>query len=459
MSHPILFAKTLALLVEEVQTAANLTMVRSGLLRLRQCARLHPLTLDLTHGRLTVNGARLPRPIIALTRFAATMQAHGVGQLTISAGAVPRELLKLAVLLARQATATSGAPTIFEALRDAALWSIQVYPFTRVDQPVLGSAHGSDVALEEPAVIAARVQTHCITIAAAAAAGDVRALALTLAALVAVEGAVASPVLRPYWTAAVDGEGTPEVVRTLIDALPTADHTHGATMQVLRRMAQKATPILIDALLQSTSLDVRRACFDALTEVRRGTGAMERMLLHEHWFVVRNAACLLGALGARPSEPELTVALGHADERVRAAVVSALLQLDTPTSRARVRATITDSSAEVRRRAVRAFLTDEDGVTSSARTLMQALGREPELEVQVEFVYAIGTLATPDAVQQLIRLCAGDGRSRPAEFRIAAAEALTSARMTAALPLLRAMQHDADADVRAAARHLIRTVS
>jgi len=230
-------------------------------------------------------------------------------------------------------------------------------------------------------------------------------------------------------------------------------------MQVLRRMAQKATPILIDALLQSTSLDVRRACFDALTEVRRGTGAMERMLLHEHWFVVRNAACLLGALGARPSEPELTVALGHADERVRAAVVSALLQLDTPTSRARVRATITDSSAEVRRRAVRAFLTDEDGVTSSARTLMQALGREPELEVQVEFVYAIGTLATPDAVQQLIRLCAGDGRSRPAEFRIAAAEALTSARMTAALPLLRAMQHDADADVRAAARHLIRTVS
>lgn len=460
MSHPILFAKCLALLLEEIQTSADLTMIRSALHRVRRFARSHPLTLDFTDQRLSVNGVRLQRPIPALNRLAAAMQAHGVGQVNISAGVVPRELLQLAMLLARSPVRRgSDARTLFEELHDAALWSVQAHPVAPSDEPWLGSEHSSDIALAEPERIATRVQTHRVTIAAAAAAGDGRALAVTLRALVAVEAAVASPELRAFWTEAVDGACTAEVLRALIEGLPTADDVHGATMLVLRRMGENAAPILIDALLESESIDVRRACFDALTQVRRGIGALETMLAHEHWFVARNAACLLGAIGALSAEPELTEALAHDDERVRAAAVTALLQLDTPSSRARVRSVIADGSAEVRRRAVLAFLTDEGGVTSSAQTLMQALVREPELDVQVEFLYALGTLATPDAVQHLIRLCAGDGRWRPAEFRIAAAEALAQARMVAALPFLRAMQQDADTDVRSAARQLIRAVS
>jgi HEAT repeat protein len=114
--------------------------------------------------------------------------------------------------------------------------------------------------------------------------------------------------------------------------------------------------------------------------------------------------------------------------------------------------------AEVRRRAVRGFLA-EPGVAANTEKLLQALEREKELDVQLEFLYAMGTIASPDAVQRLIRLCSVEGKWRPPEFRIAAAEALASARLSAAVPMLRAMLKDPDEHARAAARHLIRAVS
>jgi HEAT repeat protein len=181
------------------------------------------------------------------------------------------------------------------------------------------------------------------------------------------------------------------------------------------------------------------------------------MLDHEQWFVVRNAACLLGEFNSRSSEPELTATLSHADERVRAAVVTALLQLDTESSRATARGAVRDASAEVRRRAVRGFLAEQG--STNVEKLLNALERETELDVQLEFLYALGALATPDAVQKLIRLCSADGRYRPPDFRIAAAEALATARLGAAVPMLRAMLKDPDVHARAAARHLIRAVS
>ena len=149
--------------------------------------------------------------------------------------------------------------------------------------------------------------------------------------------------------------------------------------------------------------------------------------------------------------------MSHGDERVRAAVVWALLQLDTPSASATVRGAIRDPSAEVRRRAVRGFLVEQGA--ANVDKLLLALERETELDVQLEFLYALGALATPDAVQKLIRLCSADGRYRPADFRIAAAEALASSRLGASVPLLRAMLKDPDIHARAAARHLIRAVS
>ena len=365
MHQSLLYAKSLSLLLDEVQSSSDMTIVRSSLLRVRRFSRSHALTLEWAEGRLAIDGVRPPGQIMALQPLIHAMSTHGVARLTLGAGAVPRELLTLAMLLVRPPAGESEALSIFEELRDAALWYVQAIPAARSDRAATDSTlAGSDDDAER----------------------------------------------------------------------------------------------LIEQLLTSDSMVVRRACFDALTALRRGIDALIPLLQHADWFVVRNAACLLGAMNAHSAERELTTSLTHADERVRAAVVAALLQLDTPTSRAAARGAIRDESPEVRRRAVRGFLA-EQGTWSNVDHLLQALEREPDLDVQLEFIYALGALATPDAVQRLIRLCSIEGAKRPAEFRIAAAEALATARLGAAVPLLRAMLRDPDIHARAAARHLIRAVS
>ncbi len=364
MHHSLLYAKSLSFLLEEVQSAADMTMVRSSLLRVRRFSRSHGLALEWSDGRLAIDGLRMTRQVSSLMRLTSAMSAHGVAVLTLGAGAVPRELLTLAMLLVRAPVADSEAPTIFEELRDAALWYVQATPARRSDVPSESASPSDDVEAER----------------------------------------------------------------------------------------------LIQQLLTSDSMAVRRACFDALTALRRGVDALVPLLQHTEWFVVRNAACLLGAMAAHSTEHALTATLAHIDERVRAAAVTALLQLDTPTSRAAVRGAVRDESAEVRRRAVRGFLA-EQGTWGNVEQLLQAFERERDLDVQLEFLYALGTLATPDAVQRLIRLCSIEGARRPAEFRIAAAEALATARLGAAMPMLRAMLRDPDMHARAAARHLIRAVS
>ena len=458
MSHSLLYAKSISMLVEEVQAASDMTNVRSSLLRARRFSRSQPLTLELIEGCLVVDGETTQRPVAGLHRLMLAMKMHGVAQLNVSAGAIPRELLKLAMLLSKKPIKDGSTPTIFEEIRNASLWDVQLYPVSRAGSMEFPATHASDVALESADAIRARTDQYTLSATTATRAGDGNALLADLAAIVAVEGAVLVDEFRTLWTTCYDALATPEALRLIVNVLPGCGVDAVAATLVLRRSADASAKVLIEQLLESESVDVRRACFDALIEVRRGTDAILAMLEHEQWFVVRNAACLLGALGSRTSEPELTATLTHPDERVRAAVVSALLQLDTPTSRATVRSAIRDTSPEVRRRAVRGFLA-EQGAWTNVDKLLQALGRETELDVQIEFLYAMGTLATPDAVQKLIRLCSIDGMHRPADFRIAAAEALASARMHASVPLLRAMLKDPDAHARAAARHLIRAVS
>lgn len=458
MHHSLLYAKSLALLLEEVASAKDLTMVRSGLLRVRRFSRSHGLVLEWSEGRLSLDGQKLPRPVPVLSRLTSAMTLHGVAQINLEAGAVPRELLKLAMLLVRKRPRDTEMPTIFEEIRDAALWSVQAYPVPRASGATQGPRHVDDVGLEAPDQLAARTAELRKEAAAALQAKNAPALASVLGAITAVEEAVTNTSLRVPWTETFDAAATPDALRLLVVSLHSCGDAIGSVMAVLKRAAETGAEILIEQLAASESLDVRRACYDALVELRRGSDSLLKLLAHEQWFVVRNAAGLLGAFGSRSSEPELTDAMSHDDERVRAAVVTALLQLDTPTSRATVRNAIKDASPEVRRRAVRGFLADP-GATSNVEKLLQALERERELDVQLEFLYAMGTLATPDAVQKLIRLCSAEGKWRPPEFRIAAAEALASARLGAAVPLLRAMLKDPDVHARAAARHLIRAVS
>jgi HEAT repeat protein len=457
MSHALLYAKSLSLLLEEVADGSDLLMVRSGLRRVRRFANALSLTVTWSGDRFAVNGVPVTNVASGLQRLQGAMAEHAIEQIVIGQGAAQNEVLQLAMLLKPRA-ADVPPVSIIDALRDAELWSVQLTPVRRMRRGPEGPTHAADVAIRGPVQLAARIRAYLSTVDEALREGNAVTVTQELAALAAVERDVMNRDAQSQWRAAFDKAATPEALTLIANALPTSGDVTTRMIAVLKRAGDAGATALLTRLRESDSMDVRRAAFDALSEIKSGVSQLRTMLSDARWDVVRNAACLLGLYAALDAEPELTAALSHDDARVRAAAVTALLQLDTPTARATVRSVVRDPSPEVRRRAVHAFIAEPASSATLDRLLM-AMEFEQELDVQLEFLYALGSMASPDAVKRLMRIVSVEGHLHPAEYRIAAAEALASARKGASLPLLKAMLTDENADARAAAQHLIRAVS
>ena len=459
MSQSLQYAKAFAVLLEDVQSAASETVLRSGLLRVRRFSRSQGLTVVKEGEGVRLDGTLIPRTPTTLLRLTTAMATHAVARLVIRPGAGARELLQTVLLMARSTRTNTAGATLFDELRELSLWDIKLYPVRSTTDHPESPTHAADVRLDTPGRINLRATDLVQQVHRAAAAKDLPGLVDGLMALQAIERDVEDRGLKALWTAAFDTAATEEAVRVLVAALPRDPDRQQTMFTILRRTGDRGANVIIDILLSAPALDTRRIYFDALVEIRRGVSRLLKLLDHEQWFVVRNAVCLLGEFDSRSSEPELAMKLSHPDARVRAAVVTALLRLNSPTALSTVRSAIRDESAEVRRRAVRGFVTP-DGETSIVAAMLQALERETDLDVQTEFLHALGSMATPEAVQKLIRLCSGaSSGSRHPDFRIAAAEALTTARTSAAIPFLRTMMKDPDVNARTAARHLIRAVS
>jgi HEAT repeat protein len=104
------------------------------------------------------------------------------------------------------------------------------------------------------------------------------------------------------------------------------------------------------------------------------------MLEDPQWFVVRNAAEMLGELQVREAERPLTELLKHEDERVRRAVTGALMRLGTTRAMQAIQAGLADSTPDMRAEAAAALVTRKDG--RSTATLLQALDVEKDEQVQ-----------------------------------------------------------------------------
>jgi HEAT repeat protein len=88
----------------------------------------------------------------------------------------------------------------------------------------------------------------------------------------------------------------------------------------------------------------------------------------------------------------------------------------------------------------------------SAATLVQALDGESDGEVQLAILSALGRLATPEAVQKLIKAAESEGRffkKKTVAYRVAAVQALGEAKTGAALAALTGLANDGEKEVRA----------
>ena len=460
MGEAVEYAKSLGQLLEALKTGAPEASLRADLVRVRSHARTQALEVDLVEdGTFLIDGLPTESNRFDLRPVVEGMRRHGIGRVTVLEGAVPKELLHLAVLLSKPAPASENDTNVFDEARDLALWSVRMVPMQRANEPSAQAAKAAELNGLPPGEISAKAEEVVVKAAIATAESDAPAALTALCLLFEAETGAPDVVRKAAWTGAFDKAATPTAIQLAARILPDAGIESSALRGMLKRAGDPGAEALIALLTTADSLTKRRVYFDAIVELGKGVPVLIDALNAPQWFVVRNAALLLGEMKAFEAEKSLGRLLSHHDERVRIAVTSSLAQMGTPSARMMVQSAIHDSSAEVRRRAVGAFGIDK-GSAVSASPLLRALAVEKNVEVEVEILYALGRVASADAVQKLIRLCSQSGAvDKPASYRIAAIESLTFARRSASLTILREMSNDSEPTVRATARNLIESVN
>jgi HEAT repeat protein len=277
------------------------------------------------------------------------------------------------------------------------------------------------------------------------------AIADLMARVVMREAQRADPEIKRAFAAAIRRLSKPTTLRAVAAVLPRRKERVEEFFAILARTGDEGAEALIEQLTAAQSLTDRRVYFDALVRLKAGTSTLVHMLGDPRWYVARNAADLLGELGAHDADVPLAELLGHDDDRVRRAAAHALGKLGTAHAVVALRKALKDSSPHVRALAA-AGLAARKGARS-AGTLARALESEPDLEVQIAILSALGRVANAEAVERLAKAAepAGTFKRKVTAYRIAAVQGLGEARTPAAMTALRALMTDRDREVREAA--------
>jgi hypothetical protein len=223
--------------------------------------------------------------------------------------------------------------------------------------------------------------------------------------------------LRCALEAEVLGTTPPEGER--FDDLATDDHLQvvanlvhdGASLRetaplvaLLRRAGAKGTAVLLSRLAQTSAGSSRRRYFDAIVAAGVAAPHLVAALEHNSWFVVRNAALLLGELRVRFADTALVNTLVHPDPRVRIAVVQALVALQTDLTPPALDRALRDASANVRAEAWR--LMTRQPLAPSPELVLAALRTEADIAVQRALVTCLHHHQVPGLHSMLVRFCA-----------------------------------------------------
>ena len=252
----------------------------------------------------------------------------------------------------------------------------------------------------------------------------------------------------------------PQLLRALTQELPHAGDQRDAFIAVLVRAGEDGADALIEQIAAISGQNERRVYFDALLQLQAGVPTLIHMLGDARWFVARNAAELLGEMQTREAEPQLTELLRHTDDRVRRAATSALMRLGTTRAMNAIQEALKDSNPAMRMQAAAALVARKD--VKTAATLVRALEEEKDDEVQAAFLLALGKLATPDAVQRLLKAVEAERglfKKKSTAFRVAAVQGLGEARTPEALEALKGLVADKDDDVAGSARAALQRIA
>lgn len=255
--------------------------------------------------------------------------------------------------------------------------------------------------------------------------------------------------LKRAFVLAIRRMSKPALLRGVATLIPKKPERKQHYYEVLDRTGEDGAEAVIEQITQAPTTEDRKTLFEVLGVLDAAVPALKRMLGDSRWFIVRNAADLLGEMVATSAEGELVGLLRHTDDRVRRSATNALLRLGTADALRGIYEAVNDTSPEVRMQAAAAIATRRDGRTSA--TLIRAIEDEQDGDVQIAMIAALGKVATPDAVQKLVKMAEPEGRlfrKKGTPLRIAAVQALGDAKTPAALAALKELIGDKEREVR-----------
>ena len=255
----------------------------------------------------------------------------------------------------------------------------------------------------------------------------------------------------------------PSLLKAVARLLPRHPDLKEDLTAIFVRVGAEAADVLIELVTAAESPTDRRAYLGALVKCRSAVPTLTHLLGDSRWFVVRNAADLLGEMQAVEAEGRLLETVSHAEERVRRSVATALGRLGTARALKGVAHLLADPVSQVRVHAATALAVSRGAY--SATVLIRALEEEQDAEVQTTILAALGRTATADAVERLIAAAESDGgffsisktfrKKKTAAYRMAAINALAEADTQAAREAVLALASDRDRDIRQLATRLV----
>ncbi len=281
--------------------------------------------------------------------------------------------------------------------------------------------------------------------------GDSETLAIGLAGLVKREAAAGDANLRRAYGMGVRRLAKKPMLAAVSPLLASQREMYDDLFAIFARTGDDGAEALIEQLNAAQSLAERRVYFDSLRKLNAGVQVLIHMLGDSRWYVVRNAADLLGEMSANDAEPKLSELLQHDDDRVRKAAVSALSKMTGAAAVKGLSASLEDGAPGVRMRAAAALSASK--TPAAANALIKHLEREDVAEVQHACLASLGKIATGDAIRFLTKAAqpaTGLFKKKATAYRVAAVRALGEARTPAAMGALQNLLHDKEKDVREA---------
>lgn len=486
------FARLVSLLMHEV---GNVDEQKVSLRALVAVSKTGDVTLVGQDWQLLVNDEPVPGALTGVQDVAAQMAAHSLRQIRIGAGCAAADLLGVARIVAARPTPGDGGGQVTQKL--AALGAKLVTFVTVAPVPVATAveapsvpAVAEDAAENADAAATTRTAQDAAALLTQLSGGDVSKLTpgeLFQSLDAATNGDGATKVLddmislaehfmrvgKPATVADIfhgivardaklaDGEikrafvisirrmSKPALLRAVATLIPKRPERKQFCYEVLARTGEDGADAVIEQVGQAQTTEDRKALLDVLGQLESAVPALVRMLGDSRWFVARNAADLLGEMVATDAEDALVAMLRHSDDRVRRSATNALLRLGTPNALKSIYDAVSDVSPEVRMQAAAAISTRKDAKSST--TLIRAIEDEHDNDVQLAMIAALGKVATPEAVQKLVKMAEPEGRlfrKKTTGLRVAAVQALGEAKTPAALTALKGLADDKEREVR-----------